>query len=1130
MLHLLKKSLVLVATLTAALAAGAGLAAADTSYETSGSFATTWGSGDGELAGPRHVAVRAATNEVFVVDQGNNRVQVFAPDGAGSASYLSQFGAGVLNSPVGVAIDQANGDVYVSDASGVLKFVSDGAPVPTFTQDLTFTSPSATGPLAFDQVADQLLVADTATNTVRRFGAGGASGTTFDGAVSGRAFNALEDIAVQDDGDVIVLDGKRVVRFEDDNSFAATLPDLHGDPNVVTAVPGTDNLLVGQSGGYSPDYSAFLDSAHLYRYVGGAHSGTTVLPATIQGLAGLVVSGDASHNLYAVTGPGSSGGDTTVQVLTPFTVQPPVISGLNAVPSERNARVIAKINANNDVTSWTFEYGPTAAYGSRFPASPATINGGTDLVSVARKIGGLAPGTIYHYRIVATNGGGTTNSADKTFKTKVFTLPSSGDGIGPQRAYEQVSPVDKNAIPVNADYPAYASPSGDAIAYPADGAFPGADTAMSYATYQSRRSLTAWMTSPLTLPQLHEAYTLAGATLWVSEDFTKSVQFSRRALTTGAVEGGANLYLRDDKQGSLALIAGVSGMDAVKLASDLASYSLRVAYQATANLSHFVFQTSAHLLPDAAPGASNVYDYTDGTLKLVNRYNDGTVDPAGAVLQADGFIAAQISDDGNVIAYKLDGNSSAPLYVRVNDETTHLVSGSKRPGDDPQTPRVGRLVGGVSSDGSLVTFVSDADLTPDAQNDPGSLGSLYQYEVATGQLKLVIPPSQNGASGVTSVYGVSRDGSTVYFGTSLIWDGSPSDVNSLFAAQHGQVKYIASFYGGALSAPSLSPSGRYFAFSSPRLEPGETPDSPTCGQFGCVKVRVYDAEKGVLACASCSDDAAQDRDARLRSNDARGSQLNGTVGRVVLDDGTVFFATSAALANGDTNGTSDVYEWRDGVRALISPGDVATDARFVTASEDGSDVFFATSQKLVAQDVDDTVDLYDARVDGGIAAQNAPSRAKAPCDSDTCQGQFAGSVLTPTPESESHSGPGNPGVIGRPTIGKVKVSSPRSVRGNGIGLTVDAPAAGRIVVSGAGIRRASRVVSGAGRTRVEVRLSSTKARSFARNRKTTVAVLVQFTPHGRSTVSSTARARLNFRAKGSTRRATVQSSTTRKAR
>ena len=68
---------------------------------------------------------------------------------------------------------------------------------------------------------------------------------------------------------------------------------------------------------------------------------------------------------------------------------------------------------------------------------------------------------------------------------------------------------------------------------------------------------------------------------------------------------------------------------------------------------------------------------------------------------------------------------------------------------------------------------------------------------------------------------------------------------------------------------------------------------------------------------------------------------------------------------------------------LISGGEEGSGPScFGDASESGEDVFFFTAQRLVGQDHDQLVDVYDARVDGGLAAQDPghadPLRRRSP--------------------------------------------------------------------------------------------------------------------------------------------------------
>jgi len=90
--------------------------------------------------------------------------------------------------------------------------------------------------------------------------------------------------------------------------------------------------------------------------------------------------------------------------------------------TSNSAQLHATVNPNGKSTTYYFEYGTSARYGSTSDSQWA--GSGTTDVPVSAAITGLTPNTIYHYRIVATNSAGTGYGNDQTFTTtKVKDMP-----------------------------------------------------------------------------------------------------------------------------------------------------------------------------------------------------------------------------------------------------------------------------------------------------------------------------------------------------------------------------------------------------------------------------------------------------------------------------------------------------------------------------------------------------------------------------------------------------------------------------------------------------------------------------------------------------------------------------------
>ena len=140
------------------------------------------------------------------------------------------------------------------------------------------------------------------------------------------------------------------------------------------------------------------------------------------------------YRLLASTEKAKLGGEQVSGALA-FTAphSPEVISTSTDNVSSAFAELRAQIDPLGADTSYFFEYGPTTAYGHDAPVltekapDGASIGSGgvvgDSVESVVQDIGGLSPGTTYHFRVVAVNAVGTEYGADGSFAT----LPRSDD-------------------------------------------------------------------------------------------------------------------------------------------------------------------------------------------------------------------------------------------------------------------------------------------------------------------------------------------------------------------------------------------------------------------------------------------------------------------------------------------------------------------------------------------------------------------------------------------------------------------------------------------------------------------------------------------------------------------------------
>jgi hypothetical protein len=753
-----------------------------------------------------------------------------------------------------------------------------------------------------------------------------------------------------------------------------------------------------------------------------------------------------------------SGNDAALSPVVTFTTNKVAPGVQDAGITDRTASSVVlngRVNPFGQETRYHFEYGESSEYGSVVPAGDEDVAGdGYAYRSAANAIAGLKPNTTYHYRLVAHNPSGSSATADATFTTRATNVLA--------RAYEQVTPVDKGGIVLNTYAYYHARADGDALVYQGKNAMdlPAVQSSPVESRYASRRTSTGWDLRPLDAPQnvVPGGQLLVMSMLAMSSDFSHALVSSNRKLAPGGVEGSGNLYRRDVETGAYELVA--TGLDPSFVTG---FYATSVFFSGSPDFSTITIKASDSLTPDATPGTMSLYQWTAGQgLRLISP-SDGFVDIGGNRLNwpERNFATA----DGSTL-YFATTSGSAPGIYRTRDGVTE------------------RIVATV--DGTRVV-----DVTPDGRYLVYVTGSrdLYRYDIESGASTLVF--SGVAVEGGLGYMGMSANGSSIFTtgdgGTvPMVWhDGAPATIGT-----------IAGGEGTAFWGVAASPNGRYFTFATASLNDqsyenvGCTYNPVDGGHDGrCFEVYVYDVLQQKLTCASCPiDGSPSGGNAHLGQNVIELS-LRGA--RFVNDNGQAFFTTPTKLVAADTNGMGDVYMYQDGEVQLISPGTGKHNATLADASADGNDVFFTTDEQLVGQDRDDQIDMYDARVGGGIAAQSTRGDEVAPCGGTECREPTAGPTTSPTVASQVASGlPETVASGAKAKVTVVKVTPTSS----SLRVTVRVSSRGLVRLSGKTVTTKSVTVSRAGTYTVEAKWTKKTRSSRRAKRRVRVAAKVTLTP------------------------------------
>jgi hypothetical protein len=1017
-------------------------------------------------------------------------VGAFGPDGTSATAFESVGG---------LAVDQESHEIYVGDveADAVYKFSGSHQPVDFSTlgtnklTGFSFVDGAGESQVAVNPSSDVVYVTNgygaiaafKANGEPANFTAGPGTGTN---EITG--FGELLGVAVDGNGAIYAGDYTTGVHV-----YAAS-----GEP--ITTIAGT-----GQAGNLAVDSTGAL-------YVNYWHSSVEkllpssypVAAATTYSSAGTVDPNEAfsvavdpsSNELYvdegtrvaqysetgalitpyiADSGPGDvaasqgvgvdggsdevyvadTGGTDQVKVFGP---PPPPVPLIEAESVSRistvDAVLGAVINPDGLPTTYRFEYGPDQSYGMSVPANPIGIGEGETGIAVQQPITGLQPGTTYHFRVVATNAADVAEGDDRTFTTDV------GGGLGALpdgRAYEMVSPPEKNGVNILNNSGTEASFSGDAASFSALGAFADAPSAGVNNWYRAERTSSTWVTRGISPPFAPNGEQLSTGLLALTPDLSRMLMRAHPAppIAPGEQIHAADIFRRDIPDGPFENLTPE--------VPDPTSFALSNFAGADPGLNVVAINSPQQLTADApAPDEQKprAYVWSNGDLHYIGVLPDGSNADQSSV----GYrVCCQenrnaVSSDGSQVAFSAASGGQSQIYLRKNpaapqspldgenkclvaeDACTVEASAPKQVLPEPST---GAFFQGASQDGKKVFFQTEDELIP-GDTDTGPIGNdLYVFEPATNQLRRIsLDGNSTDGSGAQfeGVLDFTADGGFVYFAAvGELVPGQPSAAGTHLYVWHddgsanGTIRYIATldpaldkldWSASLLSVKErrvqASADGNYFAFSAAtplstydNFNPAACPIQVGSRAEGrCYELYLYNDEAQDLDCVSCDPKGeTANGDAALYGMDESGINGIGDGGtgftsHNVLNDGRMFFETKDSLVAQDSNTATDVYEWVGGKATLISTGVSQEDSHFANATPSGSDVFFLTTDRLVGIDADPNVDLYDARVGGGLAGQNPV--ISPPCQAEGCRTGPGSSQLPLSPAvSSEFVGPGN---------------------------------------------------------------------------------------------------------------------------
>ncbi|HVY78336.1 MAG TPA: hypothetical protein VG898_07510 [Solirubrobacterales bacterium] len=640
------------------------------------------------------------------------------------------------------------------------------------------------------------------------------------------------------------------------------------------------------------------------------------------------------------------------------------------------------------------------------------------------------------------------------------TRSGTGAALPDCRAYELVSPLEKlggdiivlpeftTALPTVLSQ---SSADGGRMAYGSYRAFGGAKSAPATSQYVAAREPgVGWTSHAISPPEGKGIYSTGKRfdnefRAFSNDLCTSWVQtFAESPLAAGAPAGFSGLYRRTDEEcgGSQYTALNTSapeGISGEEFALELQGVS--------ADEQSVIYLSKGLTTVGGSKDKWQLYGRRGATERMLCILPEGGGQITGSCTGGGTFVEVKanvgrnrrpsvqnaISTSGERVFWTATEKGPGKIYVREHPFSDGGdCSGPEAPCTFPVSEEAETLEGAsgsrfqaASKDGSRALFVTK--------------GTLYEYDLETKET------TEIAGEVVGAILGASEDAKRVYFVSreARAPGAVAGQANLYFHSAEGSFQLIGAFEEGAdlqleaqspvaptpdLHTARVNAAGTRVALTAATpLTAYDNADSET-GEADA-EVYLYDSVSNELVCASCNPSGARPRGQVPEEGKgevrAAGrlpvfqSILYGS--RLLSPDGhRLFFLAADALTPRDTNEREDLYQWEaigkgacttvsvsyspsnGGCVDLISSGQASIDVRFLDADESGSNVFFTTVSSLVSWDYG-LVDVYDARVGGGLPGPAKPVRA---CEGEACQGPYSPPV-DPTPASSTFYGAGN---------------------------------------------------------------------------------------------------------------------------